>query len=209
MHHTCVSAATFWRSHALGRHMRVGNELISATEKQILLPQKNKAIMAMRFSLFLVTSLLAGSCAFSPVRPTGNHFSARFMSAVAEEPATAAAGQFEADKIRNIAVIAHVDHGKTTLVDALIRQSGVFRDEAQIEEAGERVMDSEAQEKERGITILAKNLAVNYKGHKLNMCVNYGAFVGYFIKLHGTSQIVFSSFSVSTHLGTQTLGKSR
>ena len=66
-------------------------------------------------------------------------------------------------------MIAHVDHGKTTLVDALIRQSGVFRDEAQIQEAGERVMDNEDQEKERGITILAKNLAVNYKGHKLNI----------------------------------------
>jgi GTP-binding protein len=69
----------------------------------------------------------------------------------------------------NIAVIAHVDHGKTTLVDALIRQSGVFRDEAQQREAGERVMDSADQERERGITILAKNLAVSYDGHKLNI----------------------------------------
>jgi GTP-binding protein len=66
-------------------------------------------------------------------------------------------------------VIAHVDHGKTTLVDALIRQSGVFRDEAQQQEAGERVMDSEDQERERGITILAKNLAVVYKGTKFNI----------------------------------------
>ena len=71
--------------------------------------------------------------------------------------------------IRNIAVIAHVDHGKTTLVDALIRQSGVFRDEAQQNEAGSCVMDSEDQEKERGITILAKNLAVMYKDTKLNI----------------------------------------
>ena len=70
---------------------------------------------------------------------------------------------------RNIAVIAHVDHGKTTLVDALIRQSGVFRDEQQTEEAGERVMDSEDQEKERGITILAKNLAVMRNGVKMNI----------------------------------------
>lgn len=54
-------------------------------------------------------------------------------------------------------------------MDALIRQSGVFRDDAQIEEAGERVMDNQDQERERGITILAKNLAVNYKGHKLNI----------------------------------------
>jgi GTP-binding protein len=66
-------------------------------------------------------------------------------------------------------VIAHVDHGKTTLVDALIRQSGVFRDEAQQNEAGNCVMDSEDQEKERGITILAKNLAVIYKDTKLNI----------------------------------------
>ena len=70
---------------------------------------------------------------------------------------------------RNIAVIAHVDHGKTTLVDALIRQNGVFRDEAQADEAGIRVMDSEDQEKERGITILAKNLAVMRDGVKYNI----------------------------------------
>lgn len=85
------------------------------------------------------------------------------MSAVAEAPA----GQDL--KIRNIAVIAHVDHGKTTLVDALIRQSGVFRDDAQADEAGERVMDNEDQEKERGITILAKNLAVMRDGYKINI----------------------------------------
>ncbi len=70
---------------------------------------------------------------------------------------------------RNIAVIAHVDHGKTTLVDALIRQSGVFRDENQANEAGVRVMDSEDQEKERGITILSKNLAVSRNGVKINI----------------------------------------
>ena len=66
-------------------------------------------------------------------------------------------------------MIAHVDHGKTTLVDALIRQSGVFRDEAQQKEAGDCVMDSEDQEKERGITILAKNLAVLKNGVKYNV----------------------------------------
>eukprot|EP00591_Stephanopyxis_turris_P006116 CAMPEP_0195521262 /NCGR_PEP_ID=MMETSP0794_2-20130614/18321_1 /TAXON_ID=515487 /ORGANISM="Stephanopyxis turris, Strain CCMP 815" /LENGTH=670 /DNA_ID=CAMNT_0040650781 /DNA_START=123 /DNA_END=2135 /DNA_ORIENTATION=+ len=71
--------------------------------------------------------------------------------------------------IRNIAVIAHVDHGKTTLVDALIRQSAVFRDTQQADEAGERVMDSEDQERERGITILAKNLAVMRNGVKINI----------------------------------------
>ena len=70
---------------------------------------------------------------------------------------------------RNIAVIAHVDHGKTTLVDALIRQSGVFRDDAQANDAGIRVMDSEDQERERGITILSKNLAVQRDGVKINI----------------------------------------
>lgn len=68
--------------------------------------------------------------------------------------------------IRNIAIIAHVDHGKTTLVDALLRQSGTFSER---EEAPERVMDSNDIEKERGITILAKNTAVNYKGTKINI----------------------------------------
>lgn len=91
------------------------------------------------------------------------------MSAVAEETKTSG-GTDNSDKIRNIAVIAHVDHGKTTLVDALIRQSGVFRDDAQANEAGERVMDSEDQERERGITILAKNLAVmRPDGTKINI----------------------------------------
>lgn len=68
--------------------------------------------------------------------------------------------------IRNVAIIAHVDHGKTTLVDALLRQSGTFRENEYIEE---RVMDSNDLEKERGITILAKNTAVKYKDVKINI----------------------------------------
>jgi GTP-binding protein len=68
--------------------------------------------------------------------------------------------------LRNIAIIAHVDHGKTTLVDQLLRQSGTFRDNQQI---AERVMDSNDIEKERGITILAKNCAVEYEGTHINI----------------------------------------
>ena len=64
--------------------------------------------------------------------------------------------------IRNIAIVAHVDHGKTTLVDAMLRQSGIFRAN---ERVAERVMDSNDLERERGITILAKNTAVHYDGH--------------------------------------------
>jgi len=81
----------------------------------------------------------------------------------------AEAAPIAAENIRNIAVIAHVDHGKTTLVDALLRQTNVFRDDAQADEAGVRVMDSEDQERERGITILAKNLAVMRDGTKINI----------------------------------------
>lgn len=68
--------------------------------------------------------------------------------------------------IRNIAIIAHVDHGKTTLVDHLLKQAGTFRDNQQVED---RVMDSMDLERERGITILAKNTAVMYKGTKINI----------------------------------------
>ncbi|MEY4760594.1 MAG: GTP-binding protein [Pseudomonadota bacterium] len=68
--------------------------------------------------------------------------------------------------IRNIAIIAHVDHGKTTLVDCLLKQSGTF---AAHEKMGERIMDSNAIEKERGITILAKNCAIEYGGTRINI----------------------------------------
>ena len=68
--------------------------------------------------------------------------------------------------IRNLAIIAHVDHGKTTLVDALLKQSQVFRAGQQV---GELVMDTNPLERERGITILAKNAAVTYKGVKINI----------------------------------------
>ena len=68
--------------------------------------------------------------------------------------------------LRNVAIIAHVDHGKTTLVDALLRQSGAFRDNQAV---AERVMDSGDIERERGITILAKNCSCNYKGVKINI----------------------------------------
>ena len=70
------------------------------------------------------------------------------------------------EKIRNIAIIAHVDHGKTTLVDAMLKQSGVFRENEAITE---RVMDSNDLEKERGITILAKNLSIHHGGFKINI----------------------------------------
>jgi GTP-binding protein len=70
------------------------------------------------------------------------------------------------DKIRNIAIVAHVDHGKTTLVDHLLRQAGTFRTNEAVQE---RVMDSNDLEREKGITILAKNTAVQYQGHQINI----------------------------------------
>ncbi|MCY6356770.1 translational GTPase TypA [Clostridium sp. ZS2-4] len=73
---------------------------------------------------------------------------------------------FTRNDIRNIAIIAHVDHGKTTLVDAMLKQSHVFRENEKVEE---RVMDSNDLEKERGITILSKNTAVSYNGVKINI----------------------------------------
>ncbi|HHV19412.1 MAG TPA: GTP-binding protein, partial [Thermoanaerobacterales bacterium] len=70
------------------------------------------------------------------------------------------------DDIRNIAIIAHVDHGKTTLVDGLLKQSGIFRKNQKLED---RILDSNDLERERGITILSKNTAVHYSDIKINI----------------------------------------
>ena len=70
------------------------------------------------------------------------------------------------EDLRNIAIIAHVDHGKTTLVDAMLKQSGVFRKNQVV---AERIMDSSDLEREKGITILAKNASIRYKGTKINI----------------------------------------
>ena len=70
------------------------------------------------------------------------------------------------NKIKNIAIIAHVDHGKTTLVDALLKQSGTFAAHEKVEE---RIMDSDDLEKERGITIFSKNASLHYEGYKINV----------------------------------------
>jgi GTP-binding protein len=84
----------------------------------------------------------------------------------ASAPAQPSAHAARRTDIRNVAIIAHVDHGKTTLVDCLLRQSGQFR-ASQL--AGERILDSNDLERERGITILAKNIAVEWKGVKINL----------------------------------------
>ena len=70
------------------------------------------------------------------------------------------------EKIRNVAIVAHVDHGKTTLVDGLLKSSGIFRDNQVVQD---RVMDSNTIEREREITILSKNTALEYKGYKINV----------------------------------------
>ena len=75
---------------------------------------------------------------------------------------------YDQTKVRNVAIIAHVDHGKTTLIDAIIKQSNIFRDN-QEEMEQEAILDSNDLERERGITIQAKNISVNYGGYKINI----------------------------------------
>jgi len=126
------------------------------------------------WNCLLALSLLVHSCtSFVPLKVSkpfliNNNKECKLFSATADTT-EAVEASVNTENIRNIAVIAHVDHGKTTLVDALLRQSAVFRDEQQADEAGERVMDSEDQERERGITILSKNLAVMRNGVKINI----------------------------------------
>jgi len=98
--------------------------------------------------------------------------------------------------IRNIAIIAHVDHGKTTLVDALLRQSGQFRD-AQLQ--GDCILDSNDLERERGITILAKNIAITYEGVKINIIdtpghADFGGEVERVLKMADGALVLVDSF---------------
>jgi GTP-binding protein len=88
------------------------------------------------------------------------------VAALPVSPAAAKRHDYSKMTIRNIAIIAHVDHGKTTLVDAMLHQSGIFREN---QEVPRRVMDSNELERERGITILAKNTALTYRGTKINI----------------------------------------
>ena len=100
------------------------------------------------------------------------------------------------EDIRNVAIIAHVDHGKTTLVDEMLKQGGVFRENQQV---NDRVMDSNALERERGITILSKNTAVHYKGVKINIVdtpghAEFGGEVERVLKMVGGVLLLVDSF---------------
>ena len=100
------------------------------------------------------------------------------------------------ENVRNIAIIAHVDHGKTTLVDELLKQSGVFREN---QDVAERVMDSNDIERERGITILSKNTAVTYKGIKINIIdtpghADFGGEVEHVLKMVNGVILVVDAF---------------
>jgi GTP-binding protein len=98
--------------------------------------------------------------------------------------------------IRNIAIIAHVDHGKTTLMDALLKAGGAFSEHKQVEK---RVMDSDAQERERGITIYAKNAAIEYKNTKINLVdtpghADFGSEVERILKMVDTTVLVVDAY---------------
>ena len=105
------------------------------------------------------------------------------------------------EDVRNIAIIAHVDHGKTTLVDEMLKQSGIFRDN---QEVAERVMDSNDIEKERGITILSKNTGVMYNGIKINIIdtpghADFGGEVERVLKMVNGVVLVVDAFEDQCH----------
>ena len=111
------------------------------------------------------------------------------------------------EDVRNVAIIAHVDHGKTTLVDELLKQSGVFRENQEVEE---RVMDSNDIERERGITILSKNTAVHYNGVKINIIdtpghADFGGEVERVLKMVNGVVLQMSSLSVLLYMLLQKL----
>ncbi len=102
----------------------------------------------------------------------------------------------EKSKIRNIAIIAHVDHGKTSLVNEMLKQGGVFRDNQEVQD---RIMDSNALERERGITILSKNTSVNFEGYKINVIdtpghADFGGEVERILKMVDGVLLVVDSF---------------
>lgn len=166
----------------------------------LIFPPQATTIMPKNLVTLVGLTVLFTVNAFAPlqcIHPFGLSVSKGALHSAVVEPSTGITPA-TADKIRNVAVIAHVDHGKTTLVDAMIRQSGVFRDEAQQKEAGERIMDNEDQERERGITILAKNLAVMYNGVKLNILDTPGQFWKWtFIHAHSLWVLLLRLFNLT------------
>ena len=105
--------------------------------------------------------------------------------------------------LRNIAIIAHVDHGKTTLVDEMLRQGGIYRENQDMED---RVMDSNDLERERGITILAKNTAIHYKDVKINVIdtpghADFGGEVERILKMVNGVILLVDAAEGPTHTG--------